>query len=104
MTDDIEIIDPTNIFGLDPEEAVRLVDSLSPREKQVAERIVMGMSSKEIMSDLGLSKQNLAQYRVKIMLKLRTTVHGFGRILFCAAFGADANMFDFVSAKEESVS
>jgi FixJ family two-component response regulator len=73
-----------NAFGLDPDEAQDLVDSLTPRERQTAERIAMGMTQAEIAKELGISPKTLDIFRGKVKKKFKTTMHGIGRIWFCA--------------------
>ena len=73
-----------NAFGLDPTEAQNLVDSLTPRERQTAERIAMGMSQPEIARELGISPKTLDIFRGKVKKKFKTTMHGIARIWFCA--------------------
>ena len=73
-----------NAFGLDPDEAQTLVDSLTPRERQTAERIAMGMSQPDIAKELGISPKTLDIFRGKVKKKFKTTMHGIGRIWFCA--------------------
>jgi FixJ family two-component response regulator len=74
-----------NAFRFDPEEARMLIDSLTPRERQTAERIAMGMPQIDIGKDLGISPKTLDIFRGKVKKKLKTTMHGIGRIWFCAA-------------------
>jgi DNA-binding CsgD family transcriptional regulator len=76
-----------NAFGMDPAEAQKLVDSLTPREHQTAERIAMGMTQAEIAKELGISPKTLDIFRGKVKKKFKTTMHGIGRIWFCALVG-----------------
>jgi FixJ family two-component response regulator len=73
-----------NHFKLDPAEAKALVDSLTPRERQVAERIAMGTPQEEIAKDLGISPKTLDIFRGNVRKKFATTTHGIARIWFCA--------------------
>jgi FixJ family two-component response regulator len=73
-----------NAFGLDPVEAQALVDSLTPRERQTAERIAMGLTQTEIAKELGISPKTLDIFRGKVKKKFKTTMHGIARIWFCA--------------------
>jgi FixJ family two-component response regulator len=73
-----------NHFKLDPAEAKGLVDSLTPRERQVAERIAMGTPQEEIAKDLGISPKTLDIFRGNVRKKFTTTTHGIARIWFCA--------------------
>jgi DNA-binding CsgD family transcriptional regulator len=76
-----------NAFGMDPAEAQTLVDSLTPRERQTAERIAMGMTQAEIAKELGISPKTLDIFRGKVKKKFNTTMHGIARIWFCALLG-----------------
>ena len=76
-----------NAFNLDPAEARRMVDSLTPRERQTAERIAMGMAQAEIAKELGISPKTLDIFRGKVKKKFKTTMHGIARVWFCAALG-----------------
>jgi FixJ family two-component response regulator len=75
-----------HVFNLDPAKAKSLVDSLTPREKQVAEQIAMGLPQKDIAKKLGISTKTLDIFRGNVREKLGATTHGIGRIWFCAAF------------------
>jgi two-component system, LuxR family, response regulator FixJ len=73
-----------HVFGMDPAKAQALVDSLTPREKQVAEMIAMGVPQKDIAKKLGISTKTLDIFRGNVREKLGATTHGIGRIWFCA--------------------
>ena len=73
-----------NAFSLDPAEAQEMVDSLTPRERQTAERIAMGMSQPDIAKELGISPKTLDIFRGKVKKKFKTTMLGIARIWFCA--------------------
>jgi DNA-binding CsgD family transcriptional regulator len=73
-----------NSFNLDPAMAHAMVERLTPRERQTAERIAMGTPQEEIARDLGISPKTLDIFRGKVKKKFRTTTHGIGRIWFCA--------------------
>ena len=73
-----------NVFGLDSAKAKSLIDGLTPREKQVAELIAMGMPQKDIAKKLGISTKTLDIFRGNVREKLGATTHGIGRIWFCA--------------------
>jgi DNA-binding CsgD family transcriptional regulator len=75
---------PGNVFGMDPAKAQALVDSLTPREKQVAEMIALGVPQKDIAKKLGISTKTLDIFRGNVREKLGATTHGIGRIWFCA--------------------
>jgi FixJ family two-component response regulator len=74
-----------NVFRMDPAEAQRLVENLTPRERQTAERIAMGMPQLDIAKELGISPKTLDIFRGKVKKKFKTTMHGIGRVWFCAA-------------------
>jgi FixJ family two-component response regulator len=76
-----------NVFNLDPAEAKRLVATLTPRERQTAERIAMGMTQIEIAKELGISPKTLDIFRGKVKRKFKTTMHGIPRVWFCALIG-----------------
>lgn len=74
-----------NIFNLDPAKAQALVNALTPREKQVAEQIAMGVPQKDIAKRLGISTKTLDIFRGNVREKLGATTHGIARVWFCAA-------------------
>jgi DNA-binding CsgD family transcriptional regulator len=74
-----------NPFQMDPAEAKAMVASLTPRERQTAERIAMGMPQADIAKELGISPKTLDIFRGKVKKKFGTTMHGIGRVWFCAA-------------------
>jgi len=76
-----------NVFGMDPAEARKMVDSLTPRERETAERIAMGMTQAEIAKDLGISPKTLDIFRGKVKRKFKTSLHGIPRVWFCALLG-----------------
>jgi FixJ family two-component response regulator len=49
----------------------RLIDTLTPRERQVLERIVRGKLNKEIAVELGTSVRTIKAHRQKVMEKAR---------------------------------
>lgn len=75
----------SNIFGMDPAKAAALIGSLTPREKQVAELIAMGLAQRDIAKKLGISTKTLDIFRGNVREKLGATTHGIGRVWFCAA-------------------
>ncbi|MBI2807156.1 MAG: hypothetical protein HYX68_19415 [Planctomycetes bacterium] len=76
-----------NAFSLDPAVARAMVESLTPRERQTAERIALGMTQPEIAKELGISPKTLDIFRGKVKRKFKTTMHGIGRVWFCAMVG-----------------
>jgi FixJ family two-component response regulator len=76
-----------NAFNFDPAIARAMVNSLTPRERQTAERIAMGMAQAEIAKELGISPKTLDIFRGKVKRKFKTTMHGIPRIWFCAILG-----------------
>jgi DNA-binding CsgD family transcriptional regulator len=73
-----------NMFNFNPAHAKALIDSLTPRERQVAELIAMGLQQKEIAKQLHVSPKTLDIYRGGVRAKLGVPVHGIPRIWFCA--------------------
>jgi FixJ family two-component response regulator len=76
---------PAGIFGMDPAKAQNLINGLTPRERQVAELIAMGVPQKDIAKKLGISTKTLDIFRGNVREKLGATTHGIARIWFCAA-------------------
>jgi len=74
----------SNIFNLNPAHAKALIDSLTPRERQVAELIAMGVQQKDIARQLHISPKTLDIHRGGVRTKLGVPVHGIPRIWFCA--------------------
>ena len=52
------------------EEAARLVDCLTPREREVMRHVAQGKSNKEIASELGTSEKTIKVHRGRVMHKL----------------------------------
>lgn len=52
-------------------EAMKLLGTLTPREKQVLERIVAGRINKQVADDLGISLKTVEAHRSNIMDKLQ---------------------------------
>ncbi len=73
-----------NIFNLNPAHAKTLIDSLTPRERQVAELIALGLPQKDIAKKLGISPKTLDIFRGNVRAKLEVTTYGIARIWFCA--------------------
>jgi DNA-binding CsgD family transcriptional regulator len=73
-----------NIFNLNPAHAKALIDSLTPRERQVAELIALGVPQKDIAKKLGISPKTLDIFRGNVRAKLDVTTYGIPRIWFCA--------------------
>ena len=73
-----------NPFQLDPAVAKAMVDSLTPRERQTAEHIALGDAQVAIAKELGISPKTLDIFRGKVKKKFKTTMHGIGRVWFCA--------------------
>jgi DNA-binding CsgD family transcriptional regulator len=74
----------SNIYNLNPAHAKALIDSLTPRERQVAELIAMGVPQRDIAKKLGISPKTLDIHRGNVRAKLGVPVYGIPRICFCA--------------------
>jgi FixJ family two-component response regulator len=74
-----------NVFNLNPVHARALIDTLTPRERQVAELIALGVAQKDIAKKLGISPKTLDIFRGNVRAKLDVTTYGIPRIWFCAA-------------------
>jgi len=74
-----------NPFKMDPAKAQTLVQRLTPRERQVAELIAMGLAQSAIAKKLGISTKTLDIFRGNVRKKLGAPTHGIARIWFCAA-------------------
>lgn len=55
------------------QQARELLDKLSPREKEVLEGMLEGLSSKQVAKDLGLSPRTVETHRAHIMEKLEVS-------------------------------
>ncbi|WP_158583570.1 response regulator transcription factor [Salinisphaera sp. Q1T1-3] len=55
----------------DARQRAALIDTLTPREKQVLSGIVEGQANKEVAADLGISARTVETHRVHIMQKLQ---------------------------------
>jgi DNA-binding CsgD family transcriptional regulator len=74
----------SNIFNFNAAHARALIASLTPRERQVAELIAMGVQQKDIAKQLHISPKTLDIHRGGVRAKLGVPVHGIPRIWFCA--------------------
>lgn len=84
-----QFMKPKDIFGLEPETAKTTVDTLTPREREVAEMLAFGKSNTVIAQNLGISRKTLDIHRSHIRQKLNTTAHGIGRVWFAAKFAGE---------------
>lgn len=73
-----------SIFGIDAQEAQHLVARLTPRERQVAEYVALGMPRKRIGKLLHLALKTIDALVARIKEKLQTSTHGVARIWFAA--------------------
>ena len=70
------------------EEAQRLINALTPREKDVLEGLVVGYPNKTIGYDLGISARTVEIHRANLMKKLEVTnISDLLRIAFAAGLG-----------------
>lgn len=71
--------------------AERLLNVLTPREREVLDGLACGMPNKTIAHDLGISARTVEVYRANAMVKLdvRTFADAL-RIAFAAGLGSDA--------------
>ncbi len=74
-----------NVFNLNPGHAKALIETLTPRERQVTELIALGLPQKDIAKKLGISPKTLDIFRGNVRAKLDVTTYGIPRIWFCAA-------------------
>jgi two-component system response regulator FixJ len=66
--------EPTQARPLDSEsiEAAKRIARLSPRERQVLDRIVAGRMTKQIAHDLGISVRTVEEHRARMLARLGT--------------------------------
>lgn len=71
------------VFALDPEEASQRWESLSPREREVAEKMARGLPNKNIAQIFGISPKTLDIHRLKVKSKLRAkTAAGIATVFY----------------------
>jgi len=58
--------------GTASEDVVRRVETLTPREREVFDRIVQGWPSKTVAHDLKISLRTVEMHRARIMAKMQT--------------------------------
>lgn len=63
--------DATERGQRDSRQRAALIDTLTPREKQVLSGIVNGQANKQVAADLGISARTVETHRVHIMQKLQ---------------------------------
>lgn len=78
--------DPKTIFGIDPAQAAALLAKLSPRQREVAEALAVGVTSREIAGKLGLSVKTVDIHRSMVCLKFDSHSGSIPRIVFAAKF------------------
>ena len=71
-------------YGLPRLLALDLVHALTPRQREVAERLAMGEARSVIARELGISVKTLDIHVKEVKKKWKCAVHGIGRIWFCA--------------------
>ena len=52
-------------------QTIERIELLTPREREVKEMVVVGLSSKEIANELGVSFKTIEAHRAKIMKKMQ---------------------------------
>lgn len=80
--------DPKSIFGIEPTEAAALMAKLTPRQREVAERMAMGEPNRTIAAELGISVKTLDIHRNMIGTKFDSPSIGIARIVFASKFAA----------------
>ncbi len=60
-----------NVLPLQTAEAIHRIETLSERERQVLDRVVLGQPNKTIARDLGISPRTVEIYRAKLMIKMQ---------------------------------
>jgi DNA-binding NarL/FixJ family response regulator len=77
-----------NIFRMSPLAARRVVDSLSPTERQIAELYALGVPVREIASRGHRSDRTVESYLVRVKKKFcLESTRGIPRVWFCAQVG-----------------
>lgn len=76
-------------FGIDGAEAARLIDRLTPREKDVARLMAFGVPQREVMVQLNIAVQTLDNHLIRVRKKLGVCSHGIARIWFAAEWHKD---------------
>lgn len=71
-------------FGISRQDALALVNTLTPRETEVAQAIAMGDTRAAIAEQMQIALKTVDHYIFKVLKKLRVTKHGVGRIWFAA--------------------
>lgn len=79
-------MNPAEVFRMKPADAKSLMDTLSPRELDVAQLMAMGLSNRAIAEKVGISRKTLDIHRGNVKKKFGTTVNGIGRVVFAAKF------------------
>lgn len=87
-----------NPFRLHPESARRRIDSLTMRERQVAEAVALGLTRSQAKTLLGVSIKTLDVHLLAVRRKLRTTTHGIGRIWFASQIADQKKMIPQLKA------
>jgi FixJ family two-component response regulator len=49
------------------------LEQLTPREREVMDRVVMGMLNKQIAADLGISIKTVENHRAQVMEKMQAS-------------------------------
>ncbi len=76
-------------FAISRTAASAIVSTLTPRERQIAEKLAMGETRRRIAKELGISMRTLDHHidKVRKKLGLGNNVNGLARIWFAALIG-----------------
>ena len=77
-----------SILEMTPAEAEEALATLTPREREVAEKMAAGIPNAKIAEEMGISAKTLDIHRSKVQRKLRAkTSVAIARIVFAQKFG-----------------
>ncbi len=75
-----------SVFKLDPDEAKELIETLTPRERETAEWLALGVARTHIAEKLGISARTIDVYSANVRQKMGG--YGVARVWFCAALAS----------------